>query len=176
MRVEAERLYLRPLGDEDCTQAYADWLNDPEINRYLETRFAVQTPDSVRDFVRLVNAREGEHLFGIFLLAGDRHIGNIKVGPIGTRHPLADISLFIGDRGSWGKGYASEAIRVLSRHAFDVLGVKKLSASMYAPNFGSYHAFKKAGYREEGRRRRHYMVEDRLCDVIELGLCPEDLT
>ena len=176
MRIEAKRLYLRPLTDHDCTQTYVDWLNDPEISRFLETRHATQTTDSVCDFVRSVNARERECLFGIFLLASDRHIGNIKIGPIAMHHPLADVSLFIGDRQSWGMGYASEAIAALSRYAFDELGVKKLSAGMYAPNAGSYHAFRKAGFREEGHRRRHYMYEGELCDVIELGLCPEDLT
>jgi hypothetical protein len=68
------------------------------------------------------------------------------------------------------------AIATLSRYSFDVLGLKKLSASMYAPNVGSYHAFRKAGYRQEGYRRSHYMLEGELCDVIEFGLCPEDLT
>jgi RimJ/RimL family protein N-acetyltransferase len=175
MRINTERLYLRPLADADCTQAYVEWLNDPEVNRFLETRYVVQTPSSVRDFVRSVNAHDREHLFGIFLRAGDRHIGNIKVGPIGIHHPLADVSLFIGDRQSWGLGYASEAIAALSRYAFNELGVKKLSAGMYALNAGSYHAFRKAGFQEEGRRRRHYMYEGQLCDVVELGLCIGDL-
>jgi ribosomal-protein-alanine N-acetyltransferase len=175
MRIETQRLYLRPLSAEDCTQTYVDWLNDPQVNRFLETRYARQTLDSVLEFVNAVNGREHEHLFGIFLRAGNLHIGNIKIGPVGLRHPLADISLFLGDRRCWGQGYATEAIMALSRHAFDALGVRKISASMYAPNLGSYHAFLKAGYRQEGVRRRHYLLDGDLCDVFELGLSPEDL-
>ena len=31
-------VFLRELRDEDATEAYASWLNDPVVNQYLETR------------------------------------------------------------------------------------------------------------------------------------------
>ncbi len=40
----------------------------------------------------------------------------------------------------------------------------------------SYHrAFIRAGYRDEGTRRAHYMLNGRMTDVHLLGLIPEDL-
>ena len=68
-----------------------------------------------------------------------------------------------------------KAIAAVSRHALGHLGAKKLSASMYEPNQGSCKAFLKAGYKQEGLRRQHYMLDGALCDVIELGLTPEDI-
>jgi ribosomal-protein-alanine N-acetyltransferase len=175
--IETQRLILRPLTDGDCTAVYLGWLADSDINRFLETRHSVQTLDSIRDFVETTNANPAEFLYGIFVKAnGVRHIGNIKVGPIRARHPLADMSLFIGARDCWGQGYATEAIAALSRHAFDALGVHKLSASMYAENVGSMKAFLAAGYRQEGLRRSHYSLEDRMSDLVELGALREDLT
>jgi RimJ/RimL family protein N-acetyltransferase len=111
----------------------------------------------------------------MFLRNTGRHIGNIKVGPIHPHHQLADVSLLIGAQDCWGHGFATEAIRGTSVYAFEQLGVLKLSASMYAPNEGSMHAFVKAGYQEEGRRRRHYDLNGERCDLIELGLIPADL-
>ena len=166
---------LRPLAEADCTPAYVAWLEDPDVNRYLETRHARQTLESVREFVTGVNARDNEHLFGIFLREDERHIGNIKVGPVLARHPVADVSLLIGARDCWGRGYATEAIRAVSEHAFAVLGVKKLSAGMYKGNEGSLRSFIKAGYQQEGLRRQHYMTDHGMCDVYEVGLLPEDL-
>ena len=174
-RLDAVRLYFRPLTAADCSPQYLGWLTDQEVNRYLETRFAPQSIETIRAFVEGANARDGEHLFGIFLRTGERHIGNIKVGPISRQHRLADISLFIGERGCWGQGYATEAIGAVSRYAFDSLQVRKLSAGMYAPNQGSYRAFLKAGYREEARRPGHYLLEGKPCDILELGCRPEDL-
>lgn len=174
-RIPTQRLLLRPLTVADCTARYVGWLNDPAVNRLLETRHSEQTLESVTRFVEAVNASEREHLFGIFLADGVTHIGNIKVGPIARNHPLADVSLLIGDTASWGRGYAAEAIAGVSRHAFASLGLRKLSASMYDVNVASYRAFRRAGYRDEGRRRAHYMLDGRMTDVLLLGLIPEDL-
>jgi len=174
-RFDAVRLYFRSLTGADCSPQYLGWLTDPEVNRYLETRFTPQSIESIRAFVEGVNARDHQHLFGIFLRSGARHIGNIKIGPINRQHRLGDISLFIGERGCWGQGYATEAIGAASHYAFDVLQVRKLSAGMYAPNQASYRAFLKAGYREEARRPGHYLLDGKPCDILELGCRPEDL-
>jgi RimJ/RimL family protein N-acetyltransferase len=176
VRIEAKRLYLRPLSESDCGERYVTWLKDPVVGRFLETRHAEQTLDGVKAFVAGVNARSDEHLFGIFLKPNNLHIGNIKVGPVGRHHPVADVSLLIGDRECWGRGYAAEAIEAVSRYAFAVLGLRKLSASMYVDNQGSYRAFLKVGFKDEGRRRAHYIMDGRMCDVLVTGLIPEDLT
>lgn len=174
--IETERLRLRQLEVADVSVEYVAWLNDPEVSRYLETRHAPQDEETVRTFVERVRSREDEVLFGIFLKDAGRHIGNIKVGPVRPYHQLADISLFIGPRDCWGRGYAAEAIAAVSRYAFDELGVRKLSASMYSPNVASMHAFLRAGFREEGRRRDHFDLDGERCDMIELGLIPGDLS
>lgn len=171
----SERLCLKRLSAAECTEIYVGWLNDPEVNKYLETRFSgIQTKASIRSFVDDVNRRGNEYLFGIFLRAGDRHIGNIKLGPVTVAHGIADVSLFIGERDAWGKGYASEAIQSITDFGFQSLGLRKLCASMYAPNEGSRRAFLKCGYREEGRRPDHYLLDERPCDLVLLSLFRSD--
>ncbi len=172
---QSERLILRELEASDCSADYVGWLADPEINRFLETRFSPQNEASVIAFIEGVRSRSDEFLFGMFLREGGRHIGNIKVGPIKPHHRLADVSLLVGARDCWGRGYAAEAIAAVSRYAFEELGVLKLSASMYAPNRGSEQAFLKVGYKDEGLRRQHYELDGDRCDLIELGLLPSDL-
>jgi [ribosomal protein S5]-alanine N-acetyltransferase len=174
-RFETARLSFRPLGTEDCNATYLGWLNDPIINRFLETRHSEQSLESIRAFVEAVNARENEHLFGIIQKTDGAHIGNIKVGPISAIHHRGDVSLFIGERAAWGKGFACEAISGISRFAFDVLGVKKLCSGMYAENQGSFRAFLKAGYKHEGTRRHQGMIDGVLLDILECGLIPDDL-
>ena len=173
-QINTDRLYLRTLTKSDCTEWYVASLNDPEVNRFLETRYVQQTLVTVRAFVTNVNAKDNEFLFGIFLRADNRHIGNIKVGPIHPFHRNGDVSLWIGDKSCWGKGYATEAIVAVSQRAFEALGARKLSAGMYEPNVGSYRAFIKAGYQEEGRRRSHCLFEGRRVDALWTGLTPDE--
>lgn len=167
------RVTIRPISMDDVNQTYVDWLRDPEVNQYLETRHTEQTLASVGDFVRAMIASGDQHLFAICL--DGKHVGNIKVGPVRHYHHLADVSLFIGDRSAWGQGVATAAIGLISRFAIKTLGLKKLNAGVYGPNLGSAKAFLKAGYTQEGLRRRHYKLGSDMVDAFEFGLCAEDL-
>lgn len=138
---------IRPLTVEDCTQRYVDWLNDPQVNRWLETRFEVQTLDTVRAYVE-ANQRPDRHLFAICV--GDLHIGNIKLGPINRHHDYADVSYFIGDRAHWGKGHATRAVKLVSDFGFRKRNLHRLQAGVYAANRASRTVLRKAGFSEEG--------------------------
>jgi [ribosomal protein S5]-alanine N-acetyltransferase len=91
----------------------------------------------------------------IILNDEDRHIGNIKIGPINQIHRFADIGLLIGERDCWGKGYATEALRLVTNYAFKTLNLHKLTAGCYDGNKGSEKAFIKAGFVVEGIRKKH---------------------
>lgn len=169
-------IYLRSLNPDDASPAYLSWLCDPEITRYLEVRFMPsQTIEKLCDYIN-VNADSSENLLlGIFLDADDSHIGNIKLGPVDWNHRTADIGLLIGDRLQWGKGFATEAIKIVSQYAFHTMGLVKLTAGCYAENRGSINAFIKAGYFLDGMRASQWRVGNRRQDGILLGKVNLDL-
>lgn len=37
-RIYGERIYLRVLQEEDASEEYCSWLNDPIVNKFLETK------------------------------------------------------------------------------------------------------------------------------------------
>ena len=160
--------------EEDVGEVYLEWMCDPLVTQYLESRDQTHTLDTLLTFVRNMNASPRDHLFGIFLAQGGEHIGNIKIGNVREPHRSADLGLIIGRRSAWGKGYGSEAIALATRWAFEQLGLNKLWAGMYAENLGSYHAFIKAGYREVGRFRRHILFNGRYIDSILVEKCRDE--
>lgn len=165
-----ESLFLRTLLPVDATPDYLGWLADPIVNAYLEVRFS--PPRSVSDlatFITDINQSSHTLMLGIFLQENSRHIGNIKLGPIDWNHRVGDIGFLIGDKEVWGKGYASNAIALLSDYAFTYLGLAKLTAGCYAENEGSRRALLKAGFVEEGRRISQWLVADCRQDEILLG-------
>lgn len=173
--IDGEGFFLRRLTVDDCTMDYVRWLNDPRVNRFLETRFSTQTLESIRSFVAEKASSSTEFLYGIFAGEEARHIGNIKLGPVRIPHLSAAVSLFIGDETWWGKGIASKAIAILSKHAFDHMGLQKLHAGMYEANKGSLNAFLKAGYHEEGLLRSHVMDGDVRSDIHLVGIVAGDI-
>ena len=164
------RLVLRAVNADDLNTAYLGWLNDPEVNRYLETRFLPQTIEALQAYWQAHRDDPASPWFAICLASDGRHIGNIKLGPIQWLHRRADLSLFIGDRTCWGQGYATDAIAQVRDWAFRELDLQKLNAGIYAGNIGSRRAFEKCGFELEGCLRQEVVSAGQRLDVLRLGL------
>ena len=162
--IATPRTYLRRLEHTDASAKYVAWLNDSEVNRYLETRHTFQTLEGCRDFIRKCNADPGSHLFGIFLKDTGQHIGNVKIGFINTQYQRGQISLFIGEKQFWGQGFSSEVVRAVTAFGFDRLGLHRLEAGCYDANLASLRVFLKAGYVVEG-----FMRDQVILDGLRIG-------
>ena len=104
-------IYLKELNKKNVTNSYVSWMNDPEVHQYTEQKHKKHTINDVLKFVEEKKKSKNEFLYGIFLKKNNEHIGNIKLGPINTKHKYADISYFIGNKKMWGRGYATKAIK-----------------------------------------------------------------
>jgi ribosomal-protein-alanine N-acetyltransferase len=168
--LEGDRIYLRGVCPDDVNEAYYRWMNDPEVNKYLESRFYPHSLERLRDYVCSKLGDQENPFFAIILKEGDRHIGNIKLGPINTIHRFADIGIIIGEQDCWGKGYGTEAIRLIVEYAFNTLNLHKVTAGFYKPNIKSMKAFEKAGFSQEGVRKSHCYCDGKYVDDILFGL------
>ena len=172
MPIIGRNIFLRRLDEADVGEDYLNWMNDPQVTQYLSgSHGQAHTLESLRAFVSTSNASPLDHLFGIFLKADSKHIGNVKIGSIRKPHLSADIGLMIGRRTARGKGYGTEAIVLATLYAFEGLRLNKLWAGVYANNLGAYQAFIKAGYREVGRFQRHILFNGHYIDSILVERC-----
>jgi len=168
--LENENIYLRNVCLEDVNDSYYQWLNDPQVNQFLETRFVVQSKVKIAEFVASKDGNANEILLAICDKKQDLHIGNIKLGPINWYHRRAEISLLIGNKEYWGKGIASQAIQLISQFAFQTLNLNKIMAGAYKNNIGSIKAFQKCGYKIEGEVEDYVLVNNQGVALIKLGI------
>lgn len=175
MRIEASSLWeddkvrLFLLRPDDVTDAYVGWLNDPEISRYLESRFVEHTLESTRQYVADMIEHDNNLMLGIYSKDLDLHVGNIKLGPVDRHHGLGEIGLMIGERSAWGRGIATRAISIITKIGLEQLKLRKITAGCYASNIGSKKAFEKAGFKVEGIRPAHFILDDETEDLILLA-------
>ncbi len=170
-RDDSVELFL--LEETHVNPSYVAWLNDPLVNRYLESRFAFHDESSTRQFVRGCLASASTLLLGIRSQALGRHVGNIKLELINSRHGLGEIGVLIGDRKAWNTGLASAAIRILCRIGTQCFGLRKITAGCYGCNIGSQRAFEKAGFIVEGRRRERFLLDGIPEDLVLLAFWPD---
>ena len=168
--LEAERIYLKKLSPMDVKEDYVNWMNDKEVMRYTESRFKTHSKGDLVSYVEKVMNDSRYSFFAIVVKDRDVHIGNIKIGPFDKKHGFGDIGIIIGKKDYYGKGFATEAIKLIVDYAFDSLKLHKVTASCYAANPGAIKAFKKAGFEEEGRLNKHYLCEGQYTDKVCLGI------
>jgi len=114
---------------------------------------ATKTPEDSFDFLAKIAKRRAEKTqfaFGIFLDA--RYIGGIDVVDISSKHKSAEIGYWLA-ADSVGKGYMSEAVRILEDAAFAQLGLNRIQIRCDALNAASANVAKRAGYIFEGTYR-----------------------
>ena len=171
--LESERLYLRAVEESDLTENYVTWMNDPDINRFMETWHFPHTRENIRNYIKAHTDDRDEPFFAICMKYDDtfytKHIGNIKLGPINWIHRYADISVFIGEKDLWGKGYATEAIKLITEYAFKKLGLHKVKSGIYSLNVGSIKAFQGAGFNVEAVLPSHVFLNGEWIDLFLVG-------
>lgn len=168
--LESDNFYLRNISLDDCNENYLSWMNDSDINKYLESRFTTHTINSLKDFVTSMNNSDNNILFAIVDKESDKHIGNIKLGNIHPIHKYADIGLVIGDKSYWGHGIATKAISLVSDYAFDILNLRKIIAGIYENNIGSIKAFEKCGFKKAYVKKDTYFFDGNYIDAFVFEL------
>jgi len=96
--------------------------------------------------------RRGEPSTGFDYFFTIRALGGTPVGHTGVRFagspvdaPVGDIGYWLGEA-SWGKGFVTEAVRLLAWLSFEHLEAAALEAKCLAVNFGSQRVLEKAGF------------------------------
>jgi len=161
------QIKLRPLVIDDVTDEYIKWMNDYEVVKYTESRFKQHTRESIMEFVNNANNKK-THTFAIIANDYNKHIGNIKIGNINWISRNGDIGLIIGRKEYYGRGIATEAIRLVTQYAFEQLNLNKVRCGIYAPNIGSIKAFQKAGWEIYLTKPKMYLFEDEYVDCLYL--------
>lgn len=168
--LQTDKVGLRKLDAVDTDyERYYRWMNDPLVTRYLESRFRSWSVDDLRSYVYKTQRDQNVLLLGIFEIAADTYIGNIKLGPINWTHKTAEVGLLIGEKDCWGRGYATDAIWLVKYHAFNVLGLHRLTAGAYACNLGSVKAFCKAGFVQEALLKQSHFCKGEYVDSVILS-------
>ncbi|HEX9941324.1 MAG TPA: GNAT family N-acetyltransferase [Thermoanaerobaculia bacterium] len=167
---EGEKVRLVPLDKAKHLENALTWINDPEITAWtLVGDWPLTRLNEEEFFDRAMREAQNELSFAVETLEGE-HIGFSGLHRIDWRNGVAATGTILGRRDLWGRGYGSDAARVRSRHAFEVLGLRILLSEVMAENVGSLRMLHKAGYREAGRIPRRLWKRGAYRDVVLLVL------
>lgn len=170
MKLEGERIYLRPLELRDADGAYPAWLNDPEVCLYNSHGDTLYTREMAQSYIESVTDNPSYAVFAICLREHDRHIGNIALQQISAKNRNAEFAVLIGEPSVFGQGIGYEAGVLLVDYAFSTLKLHRLYCGTHAENISMQHLALKLGMSEEGRRRDALFKNGQFADIVEYGL------
>jgi [ribosomal protein S5]-alanine N-acetyltransferase len=180
-RIDGTKVFLEPFAERHLTDpAYRGWLADREVIQYLgrPEYFSPVSLGEIRSYVERLWANDRCSFFAVHAKMDGAFVGTTKItfgDPQGPAPDVADVGVMIGDRGSWGKGLATDALRATCRHAFETLGARRLTAGAMAPNVAVVRAFIRIGFVEEGRLRRQFVLDGQPVDHVLLGCLQGEL-
>jgi RimJ/RimL family protein N-acetyltransferase len=159
---------LRPYrsGDASALCAVAD---DFDVARWMVRRFP--HPYTLRDAAEWIAIAMADPRGQILAIEVDGVIaGGIAVEPHeGERMGTALFGYWLG-RAYWGRGIATEAARMLSDFALQRGDLRRLEATVFAPNTASAKVLEKCGFTLEGRLPELYLDRSgAVCDGLLFG-------
>jgi RimJ/RimL family protein N-acetyltransferase len=113
-------------------------------------------------------------LFGMRVLEDDRLIGVLSLEGFDWAARNAWLSIGIGERSQWGKGYGTDAMRIILRYAFHTLNLNRVTLTVFEENPRAQHCYEKCGFQEEGRARQFLNRRGTRSDLIYMGILRAD--
>jgi len=171
--IRGEKVVLRAIEASDVEKLW-NWQQDEEVMRL---RDYPSPPRSYAEVEREYTGTESETdriRLGIMTTEGIL-IGEISLANMERRVGDAELTIFIGDKAFWGRGYGSDAVRAMCKYAFEQMNLHRVTLFVHAENFRAIKAYEKCGFIEEGRAREAEYMDGRYSDIVSMGLLRDEL-
>ena len=145
--LKGKNIYLQPITDE-YTDKIIKWRNSENVKRYFLDREPL-TPETHRAWLKNTVGTGKAVQFIIFENNG-RPIGTVYLRDIDRNNRNAEFGIYIGEETERGKGYGSEALKLICDHGFEELGLHKIILRVLLSNTKAMNVYKKMGFVQEG--------------------------
>ncbi len=104
----------------------------------------------------------------------------VPIGIIGYRNlnlqeRRCRLSVFIGEKEYWGKGYGANAVKAFTRFLINRWNLNRVEADTWDGNVRAVKCYEKCGYKVEGRLRNAKYIDGQYRDEIILGILSQEL-
>ena len=173
-KVQGPRIHLRTIELEDAKGPYLEWINDPDVTRFLVSRLPPQRVEDLEAYIQGANDKSDDLLLAACDNESGSHIGNLKLQHIDETHQTAWLSIVIGSKSTWGKGIGTEAVALMTKVGLETLALRRIDAGCFAENGAAIKTFLNCGYTKEGYTREQFSAEGRTWDAVWLGILSTD--
>ena len=167
MELMGKTVRLRPLIIDDLTKMVV-WNGDDELQVFVDCNLPDNLSELERWFYENI-PRRNYQIFAIETAAG-KVIGDLELDHINWNKHEAELRIRIGDKKSLGKGYGTEALRLLLEYWFEEKKFKRIYLRVYQFNHRAIRCYLKNGFKQIGiLQRRQENWKDIILMEIDAG-------
>jgi RimJ/RimL family protein N-acetyltransferase len=166
---------LRAMEPTDADALWR-WNHDPEVMRWMQDDY----PQSLARVAKWLGEERGRNEHGDLLLGieprgDDRLVGLVRLHETEPELGIATLDIYLGEKDTWGKGYATDTVRTVCRYGFDKMRLHKITLTVVTENEAAWHAYEKVGFVKEGRLREVFRRDGTWYDEFTMGLLEGEL-
>ncbi len=162
-----EKVCLRSYNEEDIPIATL-LVNDKELKKLLVTGIPFPiSPCEEESWIKSQKGnKNGEYNFAIEDIKTKKYIGGCGIQTVNWLARVATVGIMIGDKEYWGKGYGTDAMKVLMKFIFQNMNIHKIRLSTFSFNLRAKKCYEKCGFEVEGILKDEIFKDGRYYDEI----------
>ena len=154
--------------------AFMRWYADPEVSRLTRYQDGPMARPEIERFFQARVLGSDSLAMAIHERATDRLLGTCAFSQLDGENGSALFHITIGEKDVWGKGFGTEATRLMVEHAFERLRLHRIGLSVFAFNERAIRSYRHAGFVIEGHAREAIRRDDRWWDEVEMSILDSD--
>ncbi|HEX6345974.1 GNAT family protein [Umezawaea sp.] len=165
-----ERVRLVPLDVTHARDLYEGG-KDPEVTRLTGTH-RVHTYEDVERYAATRREQTDRVDLAVLRAEDGKLLGDVVLNDLDVDNESMGFRIALV--AEQGEGYGTEAIRLVLRYAFDVIGLHRVELEVYDFNPRAIASYLKCGFVEEGRKRDALRWDGRWHDALLMGALRTD--
>lgn len=167
--LEGDLVVLRR-HEPDNVVAFRRWYSDPEVARLARYQETPMRADEIERFFQVRALGEESLTMAIHERSTDRLVGTCSFSQVDGDNGSVMYHITIGEKEVWGRGYGTEATRLMLDHAFGNLGLHRVALTVFEFNERAIRAYLRCGFVVEGRARESIWRDGRWWDEVGMSI------
>ncbi len=166
--LKSENVYLASLTQDDSSIMFK-WINSREDVLFNAPYKPISDSQHNRWF-ESITQRNDVVIFGIRLIETDELVGSCQLLNINYIHRHAELQIRLGETARRGKGFGTQAVKLLLDFAFNDLNLQRIYLHVFVTNQRAIRVYEKVGFVQEGVLRKHVHIDGKYVDLAVMGI------
>jgi RimJ/RimL family protein N-acetyltransferase len=167
-----DRVILRPITVDDAANMFAS-LSDEESMRLTGT-LDTFTFEQVQNYCRRIETADDRADYAITLKDNPAYLGEVVLNDIDWHNRSANFRIALASKDIFGKGYGTEATRLILEFGFRTLKLHRIELEVYDFNPRAQRVYEKVGFIREGVRRDVLLLDGQYHSAIVMSILEDE--